>query len=197
MPKIDERYLVVISGPSGCGKDTVVKRLLEIRPDTECSVSCTTRPRREHEVEGVDYYYISKSEFKTRIREHRMLEYAEYSGNLYGTPIDETEYRIKHKKTVILVIEVNGGMTVKKLYPHSLLVFITPPSFNELEKRLRCRCTETDCEIHKRLEIADSEMKQIEHYDAVVINDTVERCAQEIADIIDGWQNAAREETDA
>ena len=185
MPMIDQRYLIVISGPSGCGKDTVVKRLLELRPDTECSVSCTTRSIREHETEGVDYYYISEE------------EYAEYAGHLYGTPTDETEGRIKNKKTVILVIEVKGGLTVKKLYPHSLLIFITPPSFCELENRLRHRCTESDDEIKKRLAIADREMKQIEHYDAVVVNDDVDRCAKEIANIIDCWQNAGKEETNA
>lgn len=186
---INEKYLVVISGPSGCGKDTVVGRLMQIRKNTELSVSCTTRAMREHEHDGVDYYYITPTEFRARIDAGRMLEHAEYSGNMYGTPVDETEKRLNDKKTVVLVIEVQGGKSVKSRFNDALLIFIAPPSFEELERRLRSRSTETDEEIIKRLNIAKFELEQAQYYDAVVVNDSVDRCAAEIADIIDKWQH--------
>lgn len=191
---INERYLVVISGPSGCGKDTVVRHLLSMRENTELSVSCTTRPMREHERPGVDYYYISHEEFRERIRGGRMMEYVEYSGNLYGTPLDETEHRLADEKTVLLVIEVQGGHTIKTRFPHALLIFITPPSFEELERRLHTRNTESDEEIERRLAIARFEMRQVDFYDAVVVNDSVERCAAEISEIIDEWQQQEDDE---
>ena len=190
----NEKYLVVVSGPSGCGKDTVVKELLRIRPNTELSVSCTTRAMREHEQEGVDYYYITREEFENRVRGGGMLECAEYAGNYYGTPASETERRLAERKTVVLVIEVQGGRTVKLRYPHALLVFITPPSYAELERRLRGRSTETEEEIARRMEIAHREMAQIEYYDAVVGNNEVRECAERIARIIDEWQSQEDQE---
>jgi len=188
MIDFDERYLVVVSGPSGCGKDTVVKELLRIKKDVSLSVSCTTRKKRDYEVDGKDYYFLTREQFERRIKDKRMLEYTEYSGNYYGTPLDELEEKLKNKQTVVLVIEVNGARRVKELYKNSLLVFIVPPSLEELERRLSLRNTETVTEISKRLEIAEYELRQLADYDEVVQNDQVDRCAEMLAAIIEEWQ---------
>lgn len=183
-----EKYLVVISGPSGCGKDTLFREMKKMRPQLELSVSCTTREMREGECEGVDYYYISREEFSHRIDSGRMLEYTEYSGNLYGTPMDEIEARMNSARTVVLVIEVCGGAAVKRIYPGALLMFVAPPSMRELKRRLVARSTESMREVRRRLRIARRELAQRRHYDYVVINDDVHTCAVQMLDIIDNWQ---------
>ncbi len=185
---IDERYLVVVSGPSGCGKDTVVTQLIKRRPGVELSVSCTTRAMREGEHEGVDYYYISEDEFRARLQKGRMLEYTEYAGNLYGTPMDEIEQRLAEKKTVVLVIDVRGGESVKAIYPGALLIFIMPPSRQELERRLRARGTECEQEVQNRLKIADYEITRTGFYDEVIENDDLAKCVDEVEKKIESWQ---------
>ncbi len=188
MIDFDERYLVVVSGPSGCGKDTVVKELLRRKSDASLAVSCTTRSKRDYEIDGKDYYFINREQFEKRIADNRMLEYTEYNGNMYGTPLDELENKLADRNTVVLVIEVNGARNVKERYPNSLLVFIVPPSIEELERRLFNRNTETKEEIERRLAIAEEELKHLASYDEVIQNDTVEHCAGMLADIIEEWQ---------
>ncbi len=187
--KFDQRRLVVVSGPSGCGKDTVVKELIRMREDITVSVSCTTRAVRGEEKHGVNYYYISKQEFEQRLAKGRMLEYTEYAENYYGTPMDELEEKLTDEQTVILVIEVNGAKQVKAIYPNSLLVFIIPPSLEELERRLKLRATENDTQVEKRLKIAETELKSLADYDIVIENDVVECCAKRLAEAIDEWQS--------
>lgn len=185
---INEQKLVVVSGPSGCGKDTVVKLLLALRDDVLLSVSCTTRPPRENEVDGVHYYFLTEKEFMGRVERGRMLEYTNYSGNWYGTPVDEIEQKLVGGNTVVLIIEVEGARNVKFKYPKSLCVFIVPPSLEALEERLRKRMTESEDEIQKRLIIAETELKELDFYDYAIENEIAIDCAMELSAIIDEWQ---------
>ena len=139
-----DRYLVVVSGPSGCGKDTVVKTMREKHPEIEVSVSATSRAMREGEAEGVNYYYMTRETFQQKVQAGEILEYTQYNGNLYGTPKHEVDTRIAQGRTVILVIEVEGAGNIRKLYPEALTIFLLPPSMEELENRLRSRGTESE-----------------------------------------------------
>ncbi len=186
---INERKLVVVSGPSGCGKDTVVKHLMALRDDVLLSVSCTTREARPNEVDGTHYYFLSEREFMSRVERDRMLEYTNYAGHYYGTPLDELETKLVGGNTVILIIEVTGAHNVKKRFPQSLCVFIVPPSLEALEQRLRARGTESESEIKKRLEIADVELRHLDFYDVAIANDVAVECAQRLSDEIDKWQS--------
>lgn len=176
--------LVVLSGPSGAGKDTVLSSLLARNNNIKISTSATTRKPRDGEVEGVDYYFMSKSEFAQLISKNGMLEHAEYCGNYYGTPYAQVEKWLSKGKDVILEIEVNGGAQVMKKCPDAISIFIVPPSLKELEMRLRNRATESDDVIDKRLNIAKEEIKSAYEYNYIVVNDNVEQCADDICNII-------------
>ena len=179
-----ERYLLVVSGPSGSGKDTVIRRLMEKHENIELSVSATTRAMRPGEQEGVDYYYMSVPAFEKLIEEKRVLEYTRYCGNYYGTPKDQVEQRLEKGITVVLVIEVEGGGNIKKLYPDCTTVFITPPSFDELEHRLRSRATDSEEAIQKRLARAKEEITCADMYDYRLINDDLDTCVEELYQIL-------------
>ena len=185
---IDQRKLVVISGPSGSGKDTVSAMLRDSRSDIYISISCTTRPPRGAEQNGKDYFFISEDEFRKRLDDGRMIEYTCYAGKYYGTPMDEIEQQISEGKTVILVIDTNGGANIKKLYPDSMGVFISPPSLEILEERLRGRGTENEEQIRQRLSIAKKELELSGLYDFSLINDDLSLCVQQLSDLIDKWQ---------
>lgn len=187
MKQIDERSLIVVSGPSGCGKDTVIRELMRIDERVKLSVSCTTRAPREGEQEGVDYYFITEAEFKRRIEEGDILEYNFYAGNYYGTPVKELSDRLDGNTRIVLVIDVNGARNVKRVFPGALLVFVEPPSIEELKKRLSGRGTETEEQVNRRLEIAKGEMQQKTIYDKVVVNDSVEACALQLQSLINEW----------
>lgn len=178
------RFLVVVSGPSGSGKDTVVKRLMELHPEIEISVSATTRPMRAGEQEGVNYYYLSQQEFERRLAAGEILEHTRYCGNYYGTPKSEVDRRIAQGVTVVLVIEVEGAANIRRLYPQATTVFICPPSMQALEARLRGRGTESEEAIQKRLRRAAEEMSFAGQYTETLVNDTVDGCAQRLYDII-------------
>ena len=178
--------LFVISGPAGSGKGTVVNALLKNHPELKLSISATTRNPRPGEINGVHYYYISKEEFEGRIERGEMLEYATYSGNYYGTPQKEVLESMANGTDVILEIEVDGAMQVKKKIENSVTIMLTPPNKEVLEARLRGRGTETEDVIKWRLSRAKEEIKLMPEYDYSVINEDggVEKCAEQIYSII-------------
>ncbi len=180
--------LIVISGPSGVGKGTLVKALLEKRKDVVASVSCTTRAARAGEVHGKDYYFISKDEFIKRIEEQDFLEYDEHFGNYYGTPKSFVKEQLR-QKSVVLEIDVVGGLNAKKSIPEAILIMIAPPSEEELKKRLIGRGTEDEAQIEGRLARLSYELEQKKFYDYTVVNDELSRAVEEIEQIIEKEKN--------
>ena len=176
--------LVVVSGPSGCGKGTVLKQLIENDEHVFYSVSATTRSPRVGEVDGVHYYFISKEQFEEKIASGGMLEYASYVGNYYGTPTQAVEEKCAAGYDVILEIEVQGAMQLREKCPDAVFVFIIPPSMEELEHRLVNRQTETQEVIQNRLNTARTELKFAPKYDYIVVNQTVEQAVSDIRAIL-------------
>ncbi|MCI1857657.1 MAG: guanylate kinase [Sporolactobacillus sp.] len=180
----EKGLLVVLSGPSGVGKGTVCKALRRRDTNLRYSISATTRCPREGEVDGVHYFFKTRQQFKQLIREHKLLEWAEYVGNFYGTPIDYVRHTLEEGFDVILEIEVQGAMQVKKRFPEALFIFLAPPDLNELRRRIVGRGTETSDLIESRMSVARSEMELMENYDYVVINDQVEKACDRIEAIV-------------
>ncbi len=176
--------LIVISGASGVGKGTVVKKMMARRKDLYFSVSATTRPPRPGEVDGKDYYFVTRERFQEMIRRGEMLEYDEHNMNFYGTPRAQVEEK-RARGHVLLDIEPVGARNVKNNYPEAELVFIMPPSVEELERRLRGRNDTPEDQIAIRMERAKWEMAQRTWYDHVVVNDDAGRCAEEILSLIE------------
>ena len=175
--------LIVISGASGVGKGTVLGKLMEKRKDLQFSVSATTRPPRPNEVDGVHYYFITKEQFQDMIAKGEFLEYDAHAANYYGTPRHQAEEKCQ-KSHVLLDIEPKGAAQVRKSDPDAVLIFIMPPSMQELERRLRGRGDTPEDQIALRMERAVWEMDQRSWYDYVVVNDDADRCADEILHIL-------------
>lgn len=176
--------LIVFSGPSGAGKDTILKKLLENNENVKLSISATTRSPRVGEKDGTDYYFLTRQKFISLIEHDEMLEHAEYCGNFYGTPRVPIQNWMNCGNDVILEIEVQGGSQIKKKCSGCVSIFILPPSISELEQRLRARNTEDEEIIQKRMSVAREEIGQAKNYDYVVINDTVENAVDAINMII-------------
>lgn len=179
--------LTVISGFSGAGKGTLMKRLTQKYDNYALSVSMTTRAPREGERDGIEYFFVNTETFQERIRQGRMIEYACYCGNYYGTPKDYVQQQLEKGKDVILEIEIQGALQVKQLFPDCLLLFVTPPDAAELKRRLEGRGTETPEVIARRLARAAEESEGVEAYDYIVINDDLEECVEQIHSMV---QNA-------
>jgi len=184
--KLNERgLLVVLSGPSGVGKGTVRKALFQMEGhNLVYSVSMTTRKPRDGEVEGSDYYFVTKEEFEARIKAGKMLEYAEFVNNYYGTPLDEVESQLESGSEVVLEIEVQGALQVRDKIKDAIFIFIAPPSMDALYKRLKRRGTEPEEIIQERIEKAKRELDLAYKYDYIVVNDEVNNAADRIMAII-------------
>ena len=176
--------LIVVSGPSGCGKYTVIKKLTELNNNVHVSVSCTTRQPRVGEQDGKDYYFISKEEFEKKIESGEFLEYAEYVGNYYGTLKSTIQEKLESGIDVVLEIEIQGALKVKKALPDTIFIFLLPPTMRELKKRLENRGTETKEKVLNRFRQAYNEINEITQYNYVVINDEVEKAATKMNAIL-------------
>ena len=175
--------LFVLTGPSGVGKGTV---LTEVRKQRELyfSISATTRKPREGEQDGVHYYFLTREEFEQKVAQNGFLEHAEFSGNCYGTPAAPVDAMLKEGKDVLLEIEVQGAMQVHDIRKDAVRIFIAPPSFAELEKRLTGRGTEDEATVHRRLETAKHELTLAHDFDYIVVNDTVEQAVSDVLAIM-------------
>lgn len=182
----EQGLLIVLSGPSGVGKGTVRKHLFEhYNNDFDFSISMTTREQRVGEVEGEDYFFRTHEQFEQYIKEGKLLEYANYVGNYYGTPIDYVRETMERGQDVFLEIEVQGALKVKKRMPEGIFIFLSPPDLEELEYRIENRGTDKPEVINQRMEKAVEELKLIKYYDYVVENDSVDAAARKIRSIIE------------
>lgn len=176
--------LVVVSGFSGAGKGTLMKELLKRYDNYALSISATTRAPREGETDGKEYFFVTKEQFEKMRDERKLVEYAQYVNNYYGTPKEYVEQKMAEGKDVILEIEIQGALKVKKRFPDALLLFVTPPSAEELRRRLVGRGTETLEVINARLARAAEEASGMEAYDYLLINDDLDRCVEEMHQLI-------------
>lgn len=176
--------LIVISAPSGAGKGTIINKMLEKNNNLWLSVSETSRPMRANDIDGITYHFCTKEEFEEKIKDDYFLEYALYSNNYYGTPKKYIQEHLSKGQDVILEIEIQGAMQIKKLIPEALFIFIMPPSLNELKKRLVGRGTDTKEKILERFKIAYQEMNDVTKYNYVVVNDEIDVAADKILSII-------------
>lgn len=176
--------LIVLSGPSGVGKGTVCKELIKYF-NAWFSVSATTRKKRDGEIEGQDYFFVSKEEFEQKIKDNQFLEYATYNNNYYGTLKSKINEKLNENIDVFAEIEVNGAKNIKNIYKDSILIYILPPSLKELEERLRGRNTENEQTIINRMNITKEEIKQIDIYDYAVVNDNLEKTIEKVKNIIE------------
>lgn len=177
-------HLVVISGPSGVGKSTVIAEVMHQRDNLVFSVSYTTRAPRAGEEDGVNYHFVENAEFERMIRDGELLEYTQYAGNYYGTALADIQKFASQGLDVLLDIEVEGASNVKRKADNAVLIFVAPPSFEELSRRLHGRRTENEEVVRARLEKAQVELKQIPNYDYLVVNDSVIRAASDIISIL-------------
>ena len=176
--------LIVVSGPSGAGKDTICQKLIKENSNIWMSVSMTTRKPRPLEKDGVDYFFVSSEEFENKINDNTFLEYASYNDYYYGTPKDKVEEKLNEGKDVILVIDINGAINIKKIIPSALFIFIMPPDMETLKNRLIGRKTESKDKVVQRFITAYNEVNNYKKYNYVVVNDKVEDAVNKVKSII-------------
>lgn len=176
--------LFVVSGPSGVGKGTVIERILLTVPDIEKSISVTTRKPRASEENGQDYFFVSKNEFDRMVEENLFMEWAEFTGNFYGTPIQGVKAKLSQGKDVILEIEIQGAKQIHNQYPEACLIFLSPPSLSVLEERLKGRATESPDKLALRLSKAGEEMAERHIFQYEVINDILDNAVKTLEDIV-------------
>ena len=176
--------LIVVSGASGTGKGTVCKKILADLPEVAYSISATTRKPRPGEIDGKEYYFLSVEEFKAWIAEEKFLEYAEVYGNFYGTPLNKIEERLNRGEDILLEIDVQGALNVKRKCPDGVYIFLLPPSLEELKSRIEGRGTENPESLARRLKNAVAEIKIGLEYDYAVVNDTIDNAAEQIKAIL-------------
>lgn len=181
--------LIVVSGFSGAGKGTLMKKLMEDYDNYALSISMTTRTPRPGEVDGREYFFVTREQFEEKIGQDGLIEYANYCGNYYGTPRAYVEQQLETGKDVVLEIEIQGALKIKEKFPTALLLFVMPPSAEELRKRLIGRGTETQEIIDQRMHRAIEEAQGIEQYDYIVINDQLEECVKELHALIGAARN--------
>lgn len=177
-------FLIIISGPSGVGKGTIIEEVRKKIPELLFSTSVTTRPPRPNEKDGVQYHFITENEFKKGIAENRFLEWANVHGNYYGTPRSFIEENLTKGLEIILDIDVQGALSVKKIYPDAVYIFILPPDFDELKKRLTGRSTENSAAIAHRLKDAEEELRHLDAYPYHITNDSLSQAVSKIIEII-------------
>jgi guanylate kinase len=193
-PDGEKKPVVIISGPSGVGKSTICKEIVRRQNDIYLSVSVTTRPKSEKEIDGDDYWFISEEEFKRRIDEGLLLEYAEVFGHLYGTPREKVEEALDEGKTVILEIDVQGAKQVKTVYTDALMIFILPPSAKVLAERLNHRGREEAEVAEERLGVASTEIAAAwQYYKHMVVNEDLNQAVSECIQIINDYRNELSE----
>jgi guanylate kinase len=181
--------VVVLSGPSGVGKDRVLAEFVQRYPDVHRCVTVTTRPPRSNEEAGKDYTFVSVQDFRRMVEEGQFLEFAEVYGNLYGSPKSWVAEQVAAGRDVVLKIDVQGGILVKRQMPEALMIFLLPPSLEELERRLRDRLTDSDADITKRLLEARRELEQISYYEYAIENDSIEKAVSELRAVIIAERN--------
>jgi guanylate kinase len=179
-----EGLLIVVSGPSATGKSTIVKEFIQRNPGIQLSISATTRKARAGELNGTNYFYMTEDEFQKKLHEEAFLEHAVVYGNYYGTPKDFVINQLSQGRDVLLEIDIAGALQVRKKFSQGIFLFVVPPSIDELRRRINSRGTETSEEIEKRLNSALDEIKQLIHYDYVVMNETVSNAVDLIESII-------------
>ena len=184
------RFVVVVSGPSGAGKSSFVKALLDEGPELRYSVSATTRARRSHEVDGKDYFFLSREEFQRRVDAGEFVEWAHVHGEMYGTLRSQTDEALRQGKNVLLDVDVQGGKSVRHSYPDGVFIFVLPPTLDALEKRLRGRGTDSEERIRLRLENAHREIPMAREYDYAVVNDDLAAASRKVVSIV--WAETCR-----
>jgi guanylate kinase len=175
----------VLAGPSGVGKGAIVSRLLAARPDIQLSVSATTRPPRPDEIDGRHYFFVDPDTFDRLVAAGGLLEWAEIFGNRYGTPREPVERALAEGRTVVVEIDVQGARQIRAAVPDAYMVFIKPPTLEELERRLRTRETETDEQVKRRLAKAGDELAAESEFDASVVNDQLDEAARQVIELVD------------